>query len=162
MHSSRKRTWTAPFLALILLAAVSCTSADTGAADSGTADISGTDSAAVTETAAETEMETETEAETAAEAATEANIHADEQGDITVTPVPIRRTDDWVDWNADYNNPKVALDEIVEGLVSQNVYVGRDGWLFYYDSIQDFTGENLYSAAMLKRIAKQMQERADW
>jgi len=156
MYSSISGKWTAALLALVLLAAVSCTSADTGTADSTDMRTADTASAAVTETAAETE------AAAAAETAADTNIHADEQGDITITPIPIRRTDDWVDWDADYNNPKVALDDIVEGLVSQNVYVGRDGWLFYHDSIQDFTGENLYSAAMLKRIAKQMQDRSDW
>lgn len=155
-----KRMLSALLSLLLLASAVSCT-ADDGQARTG--DSAGTtDTQTITETAAETEPVTD--AETEAPAVTEdvsvtEDIHA---GDGSVTPIPIRRTDDWVDWDADYNNPKVKFTEIVEGLIARDVYVGKDGWLFYTDSIDNYLGTDLYADTMLRRIAKQMQGRADW
>ncbi len=114
---------------------------------------------AVTTEAEDTEVITE--AETAAPETTEAVTEAVTEED-TLEVKPLRRTDDWVDMNADYNNPKVKMEDIVEGLISHDVYVGKDGWLFYTDCIEDFQGENLYTDGMLARIAKQVQARADW
>ena len=155
-----KRMLSALLSLLLLASAVSCT-ADDGQARTG--DSAGTtDTQTITETAAATEPVTD--AETEAPAVTEdvsvtEDIHA---GDGSVTPIPIRRTDDWVDWDADYNNPKVKFTEIVEGLIARDVYVGKDGWLFYTDSIDNYLGNDLYADTMLRRIAKQMQGRADW
>ena len=155
-----KRMLSALLSLLLLASAVSCT-ADDGQARTG--DSAGTtDTQTITETAAETEPVTD--AETEAPAVTEdvsvtEDIHA---ADGSVTPIPIRRTDDWVDWDADYNNPKVKFTEIVEGLIARDVYVGKDGWLFYTDSIDNYLGTDLYADTMLRRIAKQMQGRADW
>ncbi len=160
MHhrSIKHRAAAAPAL-LLLLSAVSCSAADavTPHADTTAAP---EHTAAVTETAmtATEAPETQMPVVTEAPAVTE-DIHA---AWGTVTPIPIRRTDDWVDWDAGYNDPKVKLTDIVEGLISHDVYVGGDGWLFYTDSISDYLGDNLYSDAMLRRIAKQTQDRADW
>ena len=155
-----KRMLSALLSLLLLASAVSCTADDGQARTGDSADTA--DTQTITETASETE--TATEPVTEAVAATEAvsvteDIHA---GDGSVTPIPIRRTDDWVDWDADYNNPKVKFTEIVEGLIARDVYVGKDGWLFYTDSIDNYLGTDLYADTMLRRIAKQMQGRADW
>lgn len=155
-QNNTKRISAAALSLLLLVSTVSC-----GADENAVTEKSGTDtSAAVTETAADVTDApvTETTALQTETSVTE-DVHAD-AGDLT--PVPIRRTDDWVDWDADYNDPKVKFTDIVEGLVARDVYVGKDGWLFYTDSVSDYLGENLYSDAMLKRIAKQTQERADW
>ena len=155
-----KRMLSALLSLLLLASAVSCTADDGQARTGDSADTA--DTQTITETAAETEPVTD--AETEAPAVTEdisvtEDIHA---GDGSVTPIPIRRTDDWVDWDADYNNPKVKFTEIVEGLIARDVYVGKDGWLFYTDSIDNYLGTDLYADTMLRRIAKQMQGRADW
>ena len=161
MHQMNpKRILTAALSLLLLASAVSC-STDNGQAKTGEQK---TTTASVTEAAADTEAVTETEPIT--EAITEGpsvteDIHA-EEGNVAVTPTPIRRTDDWVDMDADYNQPKVDLTDIVEGLIARNVYVGRGGWLFYTDSIDNFLGTDLYSSTMLKRIANMMQKRSDW
>lgn len=161
MHKINPKRMLSALLSLLLLAsAVSCTADDGQARTGDSADT--TDTQTITETAAETEPVTD--AETEAPAVTEdvsvtEDIHA---GDGSVTPIPIRRTDDWVDWDADYNNPKVKFTEIVEGLIARDVYVGKDGWLFYTDSIDNYLGTDLYADTMLRRIAKQMQGRADW
>ena len=155
-----KRMLSALLSLLLLASAVSCTADDGQARTGDSADTA--DTQTITETASETE--TAAEPVTEAVAATEdvsvtEDIHA---GDGSVTPIPIRRTDDWVDWDADYNNPKVKFTEIVEGLIARDVYVGKDGWLFYTDSIDNYLGTDLYADTMLRRIAKQMQGRADW
>ena len=155
-----KRMLSALLSLLLLASAVSCTADDGQARTGDSADTA--DTQTITETAAATEPVTD--AETEAPAVTEdvsvtEDIHA---GDGSVTPIPIRRTDDWVDWDADYNNPKVKFTEIVEGLIARDVYVGKDGWLFYTDSIDNYLGNDLYADTMLRRIAKQMQGRADW
>ena len=155
-----KRMLSALLSLLLLASAVSCTADDGQARTGDSADTA--DTQTITETAAATEPVTD--AETEAPAVTEdvsvtEDIHA---GDGSVTPIPIRRTDDWVDWDADYNNPKVKFTEIVEGLIARDVYVGKDGWLFYTDSIDNYLGTDLYADTMLRRIAKQMQGRADW
>ena len=155
-----KRMLSALLSLLLLASAVSCTADDGQARTGDSADTA--DTQTITETAAETAPVTD--AETEAPAVTEdisvtEDIHA---GDGSVTPIPIRRTDDWVDWDADYNNPKVKFTEIVEGLIARDVYVGKDGWLFYTDSIDNYLGTDLYADTMLRRIAKQMQGRADW
>ena len=155
-----KRMLSALLSLLLLASAVSCTADDGQARTGDSADTA--DTQTITETASETEPVTD--AETEAPAVTEdvsvtEDIHA---GDGSVTPIPIRRTDDWVDWDADYNNPKVKFTEIVEGLIARDVYVGKDGWLFYTDSIDNYLGTDLYADTMLRRIAKQMQGRADW
>ena len=161
MHKINPKRMLSALLSLLLLAsAVSCTADDGQARTGDSADTA--DTQTITETAAETEPVTD--AETEAPVATEdvsvtEDIHA---GDGSVTPIPIRRTDDWVDWDADYNNPKVKFTEIVEGLIARDVYVGKDGWLFYTDSIDNYLGTDLYADTMLRRIAKQMQGRADW
>ena len=156
MHNiSPRRTLTAVLALLLLASAASCASDTTDPASDSTdtsADTSVTDSAAETETASP---------ETTEAVTTAAPDHSSLSGE-DVEPIPLRRTDDWVDWDADYNNPKVKFTDIVEGLISHDVYVGRDGWLFYTDSISDYIGDNLYSETMLKRIAKQMQDRTDW
>lgn len=151
----------AAVLALLLLAsAVSCSDTAAPSTDRTPGSV---EPAAVTDAAVTDALTTEAPAATTP-ALTEAvsvteDIHADTQ---TPTPIPLRRTDDWVDWDAGYNDPKVKFTDIVEGLISHDVYVGGDGWLFYTDSISDYLGDNLYSDAMLKRIAKQTQDRADW
>lgn len=155
-----KRMLSALLSLLLLASAVSCTADDGQARTGDSADTA--DTQTITETASETE--TAAEPVTEAPAVTEdvsvtEDIHA---GDGSVTPIPIRRTDDWVDWDADYNNPKVKFTEIVEGLIARDVYVGKDGWLFYTDSIDNYLGTDLYADTMLRRIAKQMQGRADW
>ena len=155
-----KRMLSALLSLLLLASAVSCTADDGQAKTGDSADTA--DTQTITETDAETEPVTD--AETEAPAVTEdvsvtEDIHA---GDGSVTPIPIRRTDDWVDWDADYNNPKVKFTEIVEGLIARDVYVGKDGWLFYTDSIDNYLGTDLNADTMLRRIAKQMQGRADW
>ena len=161
MHKINPKRMLSALLSLLLLAsAVSCTADDGQARTGDSADTA--DTQTITETASETE--TAAEPVTEAVAATEdvsvtEDIHA---GDGSVTPIPIRRTDDWVDWDADYNNPKVKFTEIVEGLIARDVYVGKDGWLFYTDSIDNYLGTDLYADTMLRRIAKQMQGRADW
>lgn len=162
MHKCQSKRIPSVLLSLLLLAsAVSC------AADDGQAEAVSTTTTAVTETERMTDTELVTEAETETPALTEAvsvteDIHADEAVSGDVTPIPIRRTDDWVDWSAGYNDPKVKFSEIVEGLIARDVYVGKDGWLFYADSIDNYLGTDLYSSTMLKRIANQMQKRSDW
>ena len=153
MQNKTKRTLSALLALLTLTAVVSCASDDTA---SRTVDSAADTTAAPTETDVQTEAATE--AITEAPAVTE-NIHA---GDGSVTPIPIRRTDDWVDWDASYNDPKVKFTEIVEGLIARDVYVGKDGWLFYTDSVDNYLGTDLYSSTMLKRIANMMQKRSDW
>ena len=161
MHKINPKRMLSALLSLLLLAsAVSCTADDGQARTGDSADTA--DTQTITETASETE--TAAEPVTEAPAVTEdvsvtEDIHA---GDGSVTPIPIRRADDWVDWDADYNNPKVKFTEIVEGLIARDVYVGKDGWLFYTDSIDNYLGTDLYADTMLRRIAKQMQGRADW
>ena len=163
MHQNKTKRMLSAMLSLLLLAsAVSCSS-DEG--QTKTTDGETEPTAAVTETAAETEA-TEPLTEEITEAVTEGpsvteDVHADE-GTVEVKPTPIRRTDDWVDMDADYNQPKVDLTEIVEGLIARDVYVGRGGWMFYTDSINNFLGTDLYSSTMLKRIANMLQKRSDW
>ena len=161
MHQIKQKRILSAMLSLLLLAsAVSC-SADEGQtkiSDSTKADTAAIETEIATELVTETEIVTE--AVTEGPSVTE-DVHADE-GIVNVKPTPIRRTDDWVDWDADYNNPKVKFTEIVEGLIARDVYVGKDGWLFYTDSIDNYLGTDLYADTMLRRIAKQMQGRADW
>ena len=98
-----KRMLSALLSLLLLASAVSWTAEDGQARTGDSADTA--DTQTITETASETE--TAAEPVTEAPAVTEGvsvteDIHA---GDGSVTPIPIRRTDDWVDWDADYNNP---------------------------------------------------------
>ncbi len=156
MHSPDQRITALALLTAAFLAVTGCQTNDNPPKETD----ADTAAPAVTEeltTAAETEVLT-TEAVTTEAVTTEA-VTEEEEG-LKVNP--LRRTDDWVDMNADYNKPKVKMEDIVEGLISHDVYVGKDGWLFYTDCIEDFQGTNLYTDGMLKRIAKQVQERADW
>jgi len=114
---------------LVILAALLCLSAcgsentpietDTG--------LTGTDTEEVITTAPLTEAVTEAVPD-------ESTLYLDELADYVVTPKPIRRENDPVDMNAGYNKPKVALAKIVEGLIKEGTYVGKDGWFFYKDS----------------------------
>lgn len=66
-----------------------------------------------------------------------------------------------------YNSPKVALSDLSEGFTAENVHVGKtdendDIWFFYGDEFPDFTGENLFSSAQLKRIASNLMAFNDW
>ncbi len=76
--------------------------------------------------------------------------------------IPLRIPDEEPDWNADYNKPKVEFDQIVPGLVAQNVYVGNDGWMFYGATIDDYTGNYRYGDTRLKNIAKKFEERLEF
>lgn len=160
MHKLNHKRILSSVLTLLLCASVFSCAADeeqAGTADGTAADTAGTSAAETTDT----EPAPETEAVTEGVSVTE-DMHADEAVPGEITPIPLRRTDDWVDWDADYNDPKVKFTEIVEGLIARDVYVGRDGWLFYTDSIDNYLGNDLYSSTMLKRIANMLQTRADW
>ncbi len=160
MHKLNHKRILSSVLTLLLCASVFSCAADEGqarTADGTAADTAGTSAAETTDT----EPAPETEAVTEGVSVTE-DMHADEAVPGEITPIPLRRTDDWVDWDADYNDPKVKFTEIVEGLIARDVYVGRDGWLFYTDSIDNYLGNDLYSSTMLKRIANMLQTRADW
>ena len=160
MQKNHSRILTSVLTLLVCASVFSC------AADDGQARTA--DTAPETVTAADTaDTAADTEPAVTEGVSVTEDIHAGEvtTGAVTpgaVTPIPIRRTDDWVDWDAGYNDPKVKFTDIVEGLISHDVYVGKDGWLFYTDSIDNYLGTDLYSETMLKRIAKLMQGRADW
>lgn len=163
-HPKRKTHPHLPLL-LLLLTLTACTVNESPYYNDDDTDIAApetTETEPVTTEAVTTEaVTTEEVTEPVTEPVTE-DVFADEKGDGTVTPTPLMAVDYEPNWYADYNDPKVDLSEIVEGLITHDVYVGKDGWLFYYDCIEDYLGENLYSETMLKRIAKQMQARADW
>lgn len=156
----------AMILALALLAGCSgqndnqITTSST-ATNTDTAVITQTEETSATDTAAKTEtVESGINSDTLFEEESAGTLSVPSK--TKVTPIPLRRLDDWVDWDADYNTPKVSAKRLKEGLVSHDVYVGKDDWMFYVDSIGDYLANNSYSKAKLKRIANQAQQRADW
>ncbi len=164
MHTINKQKFGKP-LSLCLLALALATGC-AGGDDAIVTDTATGDTLAVTETeAATTETVSETEKETETEAVT-TDIFEDEKGkeEDALAVQPLFRDDYVVNMAADNNHARIALDKIVEGLIMKNegVYVGKDGWMFYFDCIEDFEGTNTYTDGMLARIAKQLQTRADW
>lgn len=153
LHSRKTASVWCILILLGMLAACGDAENSVDSEDTAAADSAAESTTMTADTAADAEKSVSAESDT---------INGDETGAASVKANPIRRTDDWVDWNAGYNDPKVKFTDIVEGLISQDVYVGKDGWMFYVDSIEDYLGSNLYSDTMLKRIANQTQARADW
>ncbi|MBQ2720856.1 MAG: hypothetical protein IJF23_04900 [Clostridia bacterium] len=82
--------------------------------------------------------------------------------EVRLDAIPLKIVDEEIDWNADYNKPKVDFDAIVPGLVSQNVYVGHDGWMFYGGTIKDYTETCTYSENRLNFLTKKLVERLDF
>ena len=156
MKSSEKmRKAAAVCLAALLLSLASC-GAETSSSGK-TAPVPGKEN-----TPANTQSALD-EPETTVPAVTEAET---EPEPIKIMPLPITRVGENPDWGADWNQAKVKKEAITEGLVKNGVYVGKtlgeETWMFYQDSIEDFEGTNLYSAAQLKLIGASMQQRADF
>ena len=82
--------------------------------------------------------------------------------EVRLEAIPLKIVDEEPDWNADYNKPKVDLEDIVPGLVAQNVYVGHDGWMFYGGTIKDYTEECTYSDNRLNFLSKKLIERLNF
>lgn len=82
--------------------------------------------------------------------------------EVVLDVIPLRIPDEEPDWNGSWNIPKVEFDEIVPGLVSQNVYVGYDGWMFYGATIDDYVGNYKYGENRLKFIADRFKERFEF
>jgi hypothetical protein len=101
--------------------------------------------------------------EPAEEPAEESEEPAEEPAEeVSLNVIPLRIPDEEPDWNADYNKPKVEFDAIVPGLVAQNVYVGKDGWMFYGATIDDYTGNYKYGPNRLKFISDRFVERLEF
>ena len=82
--------------------------------------------------------------------------------EVRLEAIPLKIVDEEPDWNADYNKPKVDFEDIVPGLVAQNVYVGHDGWMFYGGTIKDYTEECTYSDNRLNFLSKKLIERLNF
>ena len=82
--------------------------------------------------------------------------------EVRLEAIPLKIVDEEPDWNADYNKPKVDFEDIVPGLVAQNVYVGHDGWMFYGGTIKDYTETCTYSDNRLNFLAKKLIERQNF
>ncbi len=93
---------------------------------------------------------------------TERDVVSAELDEPRLEAAPLRIVDEEIDWTASYNDPKVAVEDVVAGLVAQNVYVGLDGWMFYGATIDDYTGKYSYSQKRLENIAKKFNERLEF
>ncbi len=60
------------------------------------------------------------------------------------------------------NIAKISLGDIKPGVYVNDVYIGYDGWMFYGDSIDSYTGAGLYTSYKYDSIKNMMQERASW
>lgn len=102
------------------------------------------------------------EQEVSDSADTERDVVSVELDEPRLEATPLRIVDEEIDWTASYNDPKVAVEDVVAGLVAQNVYVGLDGWMFYGATIDDYTGKYSYSQKRLENIAKKFNERLEF
>ena len=63
------------------------------------------------------------------------------------------------------NNPQVRESQIVEGagpLTGHNIYVGENGFMFYGDAINDYTGESVTTTPRVNRLVDMMNDRDAW
>lgn len=66
------------------------------------------------------------------------------------------------DPKAEYNSPKVLQGDIKPGLSSDGVLVGYDGYMFYKDTISDFTGQGFLHDEVYNRSVRMLKKRNDW
>lgn len=66
------------------------------------------------------------------------------------------------DPNEKYNNHRVLLKDLKPGLVSDGVIVGYDGYMFYNDTLADFSGQGFLHGEIYDRTVKMLKERNKW
>ncbi len=102
------------------------------------------------------------EAEAAAKALLESDpINAQSS---TVEPYPILKEYE-PDWEGDQNEKEVS-----EGMlyinspeaIDEGVYIGYNDWYFYEDTIEDFTGENLFTEGQLRQKLNEYKKQYDY
>lgn len=60
------------------------------------------------------------------------------------------------------NAHKCPLFRIVEGESVNGTCIGKDGWMFYEDSLDEFVGDGQYTQTAADGIRKRMSERLEW
>lgn len=58
-----------------------------------------------------------------------------------------------------HNCPK---SQLVEGKSVKGTCIGKDGWMFYEDSFDDFTGDGQYTQSVADNIRGKMSQRVEW
>lgn len=66
------------------------------------------------------------------------------------------------DPGATYNGHRVLLKDLKPGLVSDGVIVGYDGYMFYGDTVDDFTGQGFLHGEIYDRTVRMLKERNTW
>lgn len=61
-----------------------------------------------------------------------------------------------------YNSPRVLLKDIKPGLECEHVIVGYDDYMFYEDTIPDFTGSGFLTDTVYNRAKRALIERNNW
>ncbi len=85
-----------------------------------------------------------------------------EDNSTTLSYMPMLSTTAYHDPNAAYNAGKVLLKDIKPGFVSYSVIVGYDGYMFYEDTIDDFTGQGFLHDEIYNRTVNMLRERNNW
>ena len=85
-----------------------------------------------------------------------------EDNSTTLSYMPMKSTTVFTSPNESYNYPKVIAEDIKPGLSSDGVLVGYDGYMFYKDTLNDFTGQGFLHDQIYDRAVSMLKERNDF
>jgi len=62
----------------------------------------------------------------------------------------------------EYNVHRILLEDLKPGVVCNNVIIGYDGYMFYADSVDTFTGNGFLSKTIYDRTVRLLKSSSDW
>ncbi len=86
----------------------------------------------------------------------------DEDNSATVPYMPLMSETVFPSEYELYNSPRLFLKDIKPGTVCENVIVGYDDYMFYEDTIPDFTGSGFLTDTVYNRAKRTLIERNNW
>lgn len=85
-----------------------------------------------------------------------------EDNSTNVSYMPLVSTTVKPDPHGSYNAGRVIKQDIKPGMVSQGVIVGYDGYMFYGDTLNDFTGQGFLHQELYNHAAQMLKDRNKW
>lgn len=88
-------------------------------------------------------------------------VDGSEDNSTNVSYMPMISTTVTPRHDESYNNPQVMLEDIKPGLVCNNVIIGYDGYMFYGDTVDDFTGQGFLNGTVYNRAVQILKDSAN-
>ncbi len=90
------------------------------------------------------------------------SVNGKDDNSTTLPFQPMKSTTVKTDPKADYNTPKIKLEYLRPGALTNGVLAGYDDYMFYKDTLYDFEGLGFLASVIYDRTVQTLKERNDW